>query len=430
VLTRTNEIRPEINNPVVENTAYEIVEFKTGYLTYDAIQYVSTSDDGDVSKKVDLLNKYMKVRDKSAQDAELAWWFYLCGLAYRIVLPAKDDAESPFVIYGLDPRSTFVVKRNSLGKPPVMSVMCVERDDGTMVYSIYTPKVYFEVENLITITKSEPNPIGEIPVIEYPANYMRLGAFEVVKSLMDAVNEIESDRTDAIENFVKAILLFHNVSITEEELKMLREKGALEFKDVDPNLKAEIKYLVEELDQGQTQVVVNHMNERILEICGMPNRNGGGKSTSDTGKAVIYRDGWGAAEYRAKLTENYYRRAENAFLRVLLKICRDLDVLDLKMIDIEVRMPRRNYDNIKEKADVLTMMLNNNKIAPKLAFEHCGMFVDPEIAYQESSAYAEEYQKRMLEQMNRDAGVGDEPDDGMTYVAGHWRNDNCSANDV
>ena len=35
-------------------------------------------------------------------------------------------------------------------------------------------------------------------------------------------------------------------------------------------------------------------------------------------------------------------------------------------------------------------MLNNPKIHPKLAFEHSGMFVDPETAYSISKAYEEE----------------------------------------
>ena len=42
------------------------------------------------------------------------------------------------------------------------------------------------------------------------------------------------------------------------------------------------------------------------------------------------------------------------------------------------------------------MMLNNDKIHPRLAFEHCGMFVDPELAYQMSA----EYEKTQVAELN------------------------------
>jgi hypothetical protein len=62
--------------------------------------------------------------------------------------------------------------------------------------------------------------------------------------------------------------------------------------------------------------------------------------------------------------------------------------LDLK--DVDVRFTRGNYENITQKAQVLTTMLNNEKIHPQLAFTHSGMFVDPELAYSMSKKYVEE----------------------------------------
>ena len=47
VLYRKKEVRPEINNKVVENRANEIVSFKVGYLMGEPVQYVSRGDDED-----------------------------------------------------------------------------------------------------------------------------------------------------------------------------------------------------------------------------------------------------------------------------------------------------------------------------------------------------------------------------------------------
>ena len=408
VLQRVPETRPEINNPIVENSAYEVVEFKVGYFCYEPSQYISTVDDPAVTFSIDRLNQYMRITDKAEQDRAIVWWFYICGVAYRIVLPNPrrrfDKGAAPFIMFSLDPRSTFVVKYNGLGKQPVMNCTFIQRDDGVMVYSVYTRKAYYEIEDGIKLTKELPNPLGELPIIEYPANQARHGAFEMVQSLMDALNEVESNRADAVQRFVQALLLFHNVDINATDYDELRKKGALKFKDVDPQLKAEIKYLVEELNQGQTQVFVDHCYQRILTICGMPNRNGG-SSTSDTGKAVIFRDGWSMAEYRAKHTEGFFRSSEMDCLKLVLQICRVLGDIDLSITDVDVRCARRSYENIKEKADVLVEMLGCDSIDPKLAFMHSGMFLDPETAYQLSMKYKEENTKRELKELKELAGV-------------------------
>ena len=56
ILNRKKEVRPEIQNNVVENRANEIVSFKVGYLMGEPIQYVSRSDDKMVADKITTLN--------------------------------------------------------------------------------------------------------------------------------------------------------------------------------------------------------------------------------------------------------------------------------------------------------------------------------------------------------------------------------------
>lgn len=419
VLYREKEVRPEICNKVVENRANEIVSFKVGYLMGEPIQYVSRSDDKMVADKITTLNGYCLSEDKAAKDKELADWFHICGTAYRMVLPdsvfEKESDEAPFEIYTLDPRFAFVVYANSIGEPPVMGVKYIQRSDGVVVYSIYTKDRYFEVENQSMIVREEAQSLG-IPIIEYPANNARLGAFEIVLPLLDAINMVDSNRLDGVEQFVQALMLFHNVDISGDDFSKLRDEGAIKYKDIDPQYKAEIKYLTSELNQSQTQTLVDHLYNTVLTICGMPNRNGG-SSTSDTGSAVIMRDGWSAAEARAKDSELMFKLSEKEFLKLVLHICSDLSDLELKLSNVEVRFTRRNYENIAQKATVLTTMLSNPKIAPVLAFTHCGMFSDPQLAYRMSMDYAEEQEKKAAElaskqkEVNPD-GKGNSPDPG------------------
>jgi SPP1 family phage portal protein len=416
ILNRVKEVRPEITNKIVENRANEIVSFKSGYLMGEPLQYVSRGNAENIANAINQLNEFVFAEEKPAKDKELADWFHICGTSFRMVLPdemAGEDDESPFEIYTLDPRNTFVVYNNGLGNKPILGVKYVVDENGVVHYSCYSDHEYFEIVES-EVVSYDTHILGEIPIIEYPLNMARIGAFELVIPLLDAINLTDSNRLDGVEQFIQALMLFHNVDISSEDFDELRERGAIKFKDIDPQLKAEINYLVSNLNQGETQTLVDHMYQTVLTICGMPNRNGG-SSTSDTGSAVIMRDGWSAAEARAKDSELMFKKSERIFLKVVLNICRTLADMDLKVCNVEIRFTRRNYENILQKAQVLDLMLKNNKIHPRLAFEHCGLFVDSDLAYALSAEYAEEQEQKaqeLFEQQQRMKQEGNDDDSG------------------
>lgn len=397
VLNRVKEVRPEINNMIVENRANEIVSFKTGYLMGEPIQYVAHGDNETLSDSITLLNEYVFAEEKAAKDKELADWFHICGTAFRMVMPDEGELDdSPFEIFTLDPRNTFVVYRNTPDLKPLLGVTYTLDEWGRTHYYCYTDTLFMElVDHSPAVI--DTHVLGGIPIIEYPLNTARLGAFELVLPLLNAINTTESNRVDGVEQFIQALMVFYNVDITAEDYDQIKAEGALKVKDIDPQMKARVEYLINNLNQGETQTLVSNMYQTVLTICGMPNRNGG-SSTSDTGSAVIMRDGWSAAEARAKDSELMFKRSEKKFLKLVLNICNILGgTKDLKVSNIEIRFTRRNYENITEKVNVLIAMLNNNKIHPRLAFEHSGVFVDPDLAYEISAEYQEEQEKKALE---------------------------------
>ena len=85
-----------------------------------------------------------------------------------------------------------------------------------------------------------------------------------------------------------------------------------------------------------------------------------------------------------------------------------LSDININLSDIEIRFTRRNYENIQVKSQVLTTMLDNEKIDRKLAFEVCGLFADPDLAYQLSE---KQYQKS-LKEGKTNAGQTDPASDG------------------
>ena len=95
IIGKKKEVRPTINNQVVENNAYFITEFKKSYVFGEPIQYVQRGDVANM--EVSTLNSYMLAKDKFPKDTELAESIYVSGIGHRVVLPSKSD-DSPFEI--------------------------------------------------------------------------------------------------------------------------------------------------------------------------------------------------------------------------------------------------------------------------------------------------------------------------------------------
>lgn len=413
ILERTKKVRPEICNRIVENRANEIVSFKVGYLCGEPIQYIGRSGDESISKAISELNEMMFGENKATQDKEIVEWQAICGTAYRLVLPdtRKGEDDAPFEMYTLDPRDTLIVYSNEVGNKPILGIKYCTTDKNDFIYSIYSAHHFWKIKNK-EIVESKDHALGIIPIIEYPANTARLGAFEIVLDLLDEINNIASNRMDGIEQFIQAFLKFVNCDITKEEYLEFIELGAIKVKSHEGQ-PADVDMVSNELNQSQTQITKDDAHSAIIEITGMPNRNGG-SSTSDTGQAVVLRDGWTLAESRAKDSELMFKKSEQQTLKLILRIIRDTrglsdEMYALRLKDIALQFTRRNYENIQSKAQVLTQMLGQSKIHPRLAFAHCGMFTDPEDAYRVSEEYSKEQAALMAKQAKENGGDGNDP---------------------
>lgn len=410
ILYRKKEVRPEICNKIVENRANEIVSFKVGYLCGEPIQYIGRSTDESVTNAISALNELMFAEDKATQDQEIVEWQMICGTAFRLVLPDNpmDKDESPFEMYTLDPRDTFVVYSNEVGNKPLMGVKYSTDENEVTHYSVYTENYYWLIDgDIINTAESKAHALDMIPIFEYPANNARLGAFEIVLPLLDAINNIESNRLDGVEQFIQAFWKFIGCKIDKALFDEFKAEGAICVPPNENGGNIDVDLIVKELNQVQTQTLKEDCYNAVLTICGMPNRNGG-SSTSDTGAAVLLRDGWSLAEARAKDSENIFKKSEKKMLKLVLRICRDLSDIDLRLKDIDMKFTRRNYEAIQSKSQVLTAMLQQPKVHPLLAFTHCGMFTDPESAYTMSMAYYKEQQEKLAEQ---NQNPGNAPDD-------------------
>lgn len=403
ILNRVKKYNDHVNNRIVVNIANEIVTFKTAEFAGEPIQYVSRGSKKSIPKKIERLNSMMISEGKQSKDMDLAYKMFTNGVAYRLVLNDKAEKavkgdlldEAPFEVYIPDPRNTFVVRLNDVTKQVVMGVTYVYVTDTSVHYTVYTETECFVLEGTnqraTKLIDHTVHNLGMVPLIEYPCNSIFMGSFEVVLPLLDAINATQSNRLDGVEQFIQAIMVFEGVDITADQLTELKELGAIKLPS------GKVYYLNEQLDQDQTQTLVDDLYQTILQIVGMPSQGSGNTSDSSNNGAVILKNGWWSAEARALETEGMWRQAETEFLKIALKICSDANVLTgLAVSDVECKFSRRSYQDLMTKTQSFATLLSSGA-PPIQAYTISGLVSDPEAS---AIQYDEYNQQREAELTN------------------------------
>ena len=406
---------------MLENHAFEIVEFKKAYVYGEPVQYVQKGEKNSeyVNPEISIINKYMESEDKSSKDKDLAEWQYICGTAYRWadIDNKEDEDEAPFEISTPDPRRTFVVYSSGIKEEQLFSghYSCFSEnlisEDGQSytnkyrIITIYTEdKMYkfkesFETcelmqQNLPQIgldekeTKVDAYPlvIKGHRIIEYPLNTARIGLIELVMSGLNALNRIKSDDLDGIDQFIQSLLVFINQEVDLETFKTLVEAGAIQVSSDNPQKPADVKLLTQQLLHSETKIVTDDIYNNILTICGIPRLNDK-PSGGDTGQARLLGEGWTMADERAKQDELSFKKSERQFLKLILNICKyKSQIKTLKISDIDIKFTRNKSDNLLVKTEGL-MNMKQSQVAPEIAFTICGLFSDPNDVYAKSKKY-------------------------------------------
>ena len=416
ILLRQKEYNAHINNKIVVNIANEILAFKDAEFAGEPILYTSRGDrkDTDIPSKVAVINDMMISECKQAQDLKMAHQMFACGVAYRLVIHDsgrdKEDFldEAPFEIHVPDSENTFVVRRSDVTKRVLMGTTYVIKDptSGEIEYTVYTPNVKYTISGVDTelkIVNREQHNFGMVTLIEYPCGPDYMGAYEPVVPLMDAINLTQSNRLDGIEQFVQALMVFDGIDITREDLTSLRDLGAIKLPATQNGGGGKkLYYLNEQLDQSQTQTLIDDMHRAILQIVGMPGQGDGNTGDSSNTGAVIMKNGWWHAEARMLETQNMWREAETTFLKIVLKICRDSNELKgLKISDLEPKFWRQSYEDLLVKTQSFSTLRTSGMPAIQ-AFTFSHLSRDPE---KDAQVY-DKYQEDLAAELDRLNGVG------------------------
>ena len=391
IIGKTKDVRPTINNIVVENNAYFITEFKKSYVFGEPIQYVQRGDIA--SEEVGILNSYMLAEGKYTKDTMLSEDLYIAGIGHRLILPDINE-DSPFEIENLDSKTTFCVYSSYLPHKKLFACTYTRGvKDSTIRGSIYTKNAYYTLnrgvaETAFDVQFVQYHPLGIIPIFEYYLNKSRLGIIEVVMGILNALNKIASDEMDGLEQFVQSILVFVNQDIDAKDLEDLLDLGAVKIATSDPSRPADLKVISNEIQHNNTKVLHDRLFNTALNIVGIP-KNSDKASGGDTGQARLLGEGWTMADERARQDEAFFKECSKEETKLILKICKlapNSGIKNLTLKDIEQKFTRNKSDNFLVKSQGLMNQIQSG-IAPDVAMTTSGLYSDTNEAFNKSMEF-------------------------------------------
>lgn len=399
VLYRTKVSNEDITNKILENHAYEIVQFKVGQTYGEPVQFISRKDDDAINNAVDELNDFMTDANKQEKDIKSGEWQSATGTSFKAI--QSKEGEIPFRITAPSPLNTFVIYNRST-EEPVLAVQELKDEDGRYYKLAFSETMSFKIVNS-NVVSSKLHTYGGIPIVEYPNNHERISDIELVISMLDAINNMQSNRMDGIEQFVQSWIKFVNCDVDEEQFAKMKMNHALVVKSINKDNKSDVDIMTQELNQTQCQVAKDDLWDNALSILAIPTKqsNTGG----DTQGAVELRNGWDFSKTRAKLKDPIVKSSEKRLATVVLNTLRvSGNDLKLSIRDFEVQINHSPQDNMYTKSQTLLQLLQCG-IHPIVAIKTVGLWGDAEKTFMLSKPYLDNLWKTIddVEEQERKA---------------------------
>ena len=423
---RRYEDDSDINNIVSTPYLYEMVTFKSGYAFGNPKEYAQSSQEQ--SEGIKYLNRYTRDSNERGIDKNVATYCYATGTSYYFVEPKAtefdSEYEAPYVIYDKMPDCCAKVYSSYNGEPELFDILVttvtkIEKGKSTDIttISVYMPNVYCEFEYNGTL--DFPYNIQEVkekrktravykmlPLVEKFANENRIGIVEVGMSLQDAIDQLNSNQVDNVQDLVNQLMVFMNTVLGDSQtaeaefLKNAKKNGVIVLNDKNPDLKADVKTITQKLDYAGISNIIQSMKRDLFDSCGVPIPSSEASSGGSNTGAVEKGNGYDNAYNRILDDYNSFEKADREVLKRKLFICKNFPnskVNDIYASDIDIKYNPNMSDNMLTKSQSYVNFVEHG-VPPVLAIQWCRISNDAITPAKQIAEYAEAQAKQAQEQ--------------------------------
>lgn len=416
-LQRKKKIRPDIDIQIVDNVVSEVTEFKVSYCLGNPITYIQRGDRASGERvnadAIYALNEMLDAENVYAADQEMERMKQICGIACQFVDIKRDYREgmAVFDLVTLDPRSSFVVYRNDALKQKMMGVSYRTDNVGNRFFTVFTNDRRYEIVNMTKIINGaeseevwnfgqrsgEANPLGLIPIVEFQRSYDRMGCFERVISLQNALNITESDFLNGIAQETQALWWGNDLDFPEDENGNTKvpSSGQWILSSSGSDKQPKIQALTLQTERASILNDIESKRDSIKTQCFIPTTsNPGGGST---GTAYSMSSGWQLAEIQAAKEEQLLRKSKMEIAELIIRaiqkspdIKQDNPVLKLTTGDIKPSITRNKTYDMATKSNTLATLIAHG-VHPRHAIQVVELFPDVNLVYEDSKPYLKKY---------------------------------------
>ncbi|WP_061777545.1 phage portal protein [Levilactobacillus senmaizukei] len=300
-----------LNKPdhrLVINLPKKLVNTFNGYFSGEPVSIKHQSngvDDDTLNEKIqDWLN------DNDAADVFSEWSKQADIFGRSYIYAYLDEGKLYFTT--CSPRDTIVVYDDSVKHVPLFGIRYSTGDEGATP-TLITPKANFELKkgdkgvqvtntdsnDSETVSKSDMHDFPALPLIEFAEDDERTGIFDDTISLIDAIDDVLSSKTNDISSFADAYLLVTGQKLSEEQIKDIRDNRLINLYPVDSgafsgetSTQPNVTFLTPDANDETQENFLNRAIDLVYQISQVVNLNDsslGMSAQSISGVALLQR---------------------------------------------------------------------------------------------------------------------------------------------
>lgn len=241
------------DNRIVVNFAKYIVDTLNGF--FIGIPLKIQHEDKHISDYLEFLDAYNNQDDNNA---ELSKMCSIYGRGYELLFM---DEEAQVGIIPVSPLEAFVIYDDSIRRRPLYGVRYYKNSKGKIEGS-YSSKYSISYFNeSFDVISEEQHYFGDVPLIEYKENQESIGAFESVKTMINAFNKAISEKANDVDYYADAYLKILGAALDESTLQKLRDNRIINLSGEDSE-----KIIVEFLQKPDSDTTQENLIQRLLDL--------------------------------------------------------------------------------------------------------------------------------------------------------------------
>lgn len=229
-------------------------------------------------------------------------------------------------------------------------------------------------ENHKDIDEPIEHNFGNVPIIEYCNNKLKIGDFEQQISLIDAYNKLTSDRINDKEQFVEALLVIYGALLGDdseevsEAMKILKENGFLEL---PADAKAE--YIARTFDESGMEILRKAIKEDIYTFSHVPNLTDENFVGNSSGVAMEYK--LLGLQMITSEKEKYYKKGIKRRIELISNFL-NIKAISIDPGTVKITFTRKLPKNLNELAQMIANL--SGKVSTKTLIEQLPFIEDAE----------------------------------------------------